>query len=109
VPINAEHRRSTPNDADALPALISDLLPALMRSRVLDAVLAAQAIAAGPVTSREARAARPVLLHARAFTEAARAVARLGPDERGRVLRCAGTDRKRFARWWVEETHAAGE
>jgi hypothetical protein len=109
VPIIADQRRPSPINADALPALICDLLPTLMRSRVLDAVLAAQAIAEGPVTSREARAARPVLRHARAFTEAARAVALLGPDERGRVLRSAGPDRQRFARWWVEERHAPGE
>jgi hypothetical protein len=68
---------------------------------VLDAVLAAQALAGGPVTSHEARAARPCMRHARAFTELARAVCRLGPDELGRVLHPAGTDRKGCARWWV--------
>lgn len=78
-----------------------------MRPHVLDAVLAAQAFAGGPVTSQEARdAARtPVFRHARAFTEAAAAITRLGPDERGRSLRAAGTNRKGVALWWVEVPH----
>lgn len=77
-----------------------------MRRLVMDAVERAQASAGGgPVTSQQARSAtqRPVLRHARAFTALALGVARLGPDERGRVLHAAGTDRKGFALWWVEE------
>lgn len=83
---------------------VREALPALMRARVLGAVLAAQAIEGGPVTSQQARAAlrSPVLRHARAFTGVASRVARLGPDELGRVLRAAGRDRKGFALWWVE-------
>lgn len=91
--------------AGQLPELIRDAIPLLVRPLVLDAVQAAQAIAGGPVTSQEAReaAVRPVLRHARAFTEAAAAIARLGADDRGRVLRAAGRDRKGVALWWVEE------
>lgn len=78
-----------------------------MRGRVLDAVLAAQALAGGPVTSQEARLAAykivPLTRHARSFTELARAVSQMGPDARGRVLHRAGVDRKGFALWWVEE------
>lgn len=83
--------------------MITAALPLLMRAHVLDAVLAAQALAGGPVTSHEARAARTVMRHARAFTELARAVSRLGPDERGRVLHPVAADRKGVARWWVAE------
>jgi len=99
VPTNADPRRPTPN---RLNAAIRDAMPLLLRRRVIDAVLAAQRLALGPVTSAQARAAQPVLGHARAFTEVASAVARLGPDELGRRLCPAGTDRKGFARWWVE-------
>jgi hypothetical protein len=106
VPINADQRRVVPINADQLGALIRDALPALMRQRVLEAVLAAQALAAGPVTSREARASRPVLRHARAFTGLARAIARMGPDERGRTLHAAGKDRKGCALWWVHGPEA---
>lgn len=87
----------------ALYDLIEDALPLLMRARILDAVVAAQAVAGQPVTSHEARAARPVTRHARAFTTLAWSISRLGPDERGRVLCSAGRDRKGFALWWVEE------
>lgn len=100
TPGNAGERRS-------LGATIDDALPLLLRARVLDAVLAAQTEAAGPVTSQEARGAagRPLLRHARAFTELAWRVTRLGPDERGRLLHGAGTSRKGLALWWVEERH----
>jgi len=100
VPTNADRRRSTPT---GLGGQIRDALPLLVRRRVIDAVLAAQELELGPVTSAQARAMKPVLAHARAFTEVARVVARLGPDERGRVLCAAGIDRKGFARWWVQE------
>lgn len=88
---------------ESLHDLIVDALPLLMRGPVLDAVVAAQAIAGQPVTSHEARTARPVTRHARAFTGLCWSISRLGPDERGRVLRSAGRDRKGFALWWVEE------
>ena len=100
MPTNADQRRPTPT---RLNVAIRDALPLLMRTRVIDAVLAAQRLALEPVTSAQARAAKPVLGHARAFTEAARVIAQLGPDERGRRLCAAGVDRKGFARWWVEE------
>lgn len=74
-----------------------------MRARVIDAVLAAQSVMREPVTSQEARAAQPVMRHTRAFTEVAAQVAKLGPDERGRVLCAAGRDRKGLALWWVQE------
>lgn len=86
-----------------MSAAIRDALPLLLRSRVIDAVLGAQRLALGPVTSAQARAAQPLLSHARAFTAVALAIARLGPDERGRRLCAAGVDRKGFALWWVEE------
>jgi hypothetical protein len=77
----------------------------------MESVLAAQRISGEPVTARQARSARaePVMRSARSFSDVAKAIARLGPDEQGRVLRCAGTDRKRFVLWWVEETHAADD
>lgn len=78
-------------------------LPLLVRRQVIDAVLRAQSLSLEPVTSAQARAAKPILAHARSFTEVARVIAQLGPDERGRRLRDAGVDRKGFARWWVEE------
>lgn len=83
--------------------IINDALPLLMRERVLDAVLAAQSKVGGPVTSQQARAARraPVLSGPRKFTDVAAQIARLGPDERGRVLHAVGADRKGVARWWV--------
>jgi hypothetical protein len=74
--------------------------PGERRAQIIDAVLAAQAVG-GPVTSREALAFKPILPHARAFTNLALVITRLGPDERGRVLHSAGTDRKGFALWWV--------
>jgi hypothetical protein len=85
-------------------------MPLLVRPFVLDAVQAAQALAGGPVTSQEARAAalRPVLRHARAFSAAAAVIARLGPDEHGRSLRAVGRDRKGVALWWVETEVARG-
>jgi hypothetical protein len=117
VPTNADQRRSTPTSfsdgpgpgSGALHATIAAALPLLMRARVLDAVLAAQAVLSEPVTSAQARAARPVMRHARAFTELARAIARLGPDERGRVLCPVLPDRKGFARWWVQEQPSGPE
>jgi hypothetical protein len=106
VPTNADQRRSTPT---SFGDVITAALPLLMRARVLDAVLAAQALALEPVTSAQARAASPLMRHARAFTELARAVSRLGPDERGRVLHPVPPDRKGFARWWVAEQGQSGE
>lgn len=90
-------------------AIARDAIALLMRARVIDAVLTAQRIAGEPVTAREARSVRPepVMRNARSFTELAKAIAQLGPDEQGRVLRCAGLDRQRFALWWVEESHGA--
>lgn len=110
MPVNAVQRRRVPENAGRLRNMICDAMPLLLRSRVLDAVLAAQTHAGAPVTSQQARAASPtrVLGHARAFTEVAAAIARLGPDAGGRVLVAAGTDRKGVARWWVEEQRAAG-
>lgn len=86
----------------SLSQAIRQARPLLLRSRVIDAVLAAQRLALEPVTAAEARAALPVLRHARAFTEVARVISQLGPDERGRRLCAAGVDRKGFALWWVE-------
>jgi hypothetical protein len=100
VPTNAQQRPATPT---TLGGMIRDALPLLLRHQMIDAVLAAQAVALGPVTSAQARASKPLLRHPRAFTECARAIARLGPDERGRVLHSAGVDRKGFALWWVKE------
>jgi hypothetical protein len=34
----------------------------------------------------------------------AKAIARLGADDQGRVLCSAGNDRNGFALWWVKET-----
>jgi hypothetical protein len=105
VPINADQRRLTPTDAD-LPGAIGDALPVLMRQWVIGAVLEAQALAGGPVTSHEVRASRPILRSARALTELALVVARLGADEHGRTLHAAGKDRKGFALWWVQVPQA---
>ena len=90
---------------------ISDAFPALMRARVLDAVVAAQNAQGSPVTSHQARTAprEPVMPHARAFTEVAKRITSLGPDERGRVLHAAGTDRKGLALWWVEVPRGSEE
>ncbi len=74
-----------------------------MRDRVIGAVLRAQTTLGAPVTAREARDALLVMRHARAFTDVAQAIARLGPDDRGRELCAAGTDRNGFALWWVKE------
>jgi hypothetical protein len=87
----------------SLARLVNDALPLLMRKRVIDAVLAAQAGALGPVTSAEARRAKPVLRNARSFSDCARRIAQMGPDEHGRALHRAGRDRNGFALWWVEE------
>jgi len=105
VPVNAFQRLPTPVSSHPLTDVIRVALPLLMRARVTDAVLSAQLIAGGPVTSQQARAAtaHPVMPHARAFTELARAITRLGPDERGRELHAVAPDRKGIARWWVRE------
>lgn len=101
----AGQRRGTPYTPGVLDQVIHDALPRLMQPRVIDAVLEAQAIRGAPVTSQEARTLgkSPVMRHTRAFTEVAWRIARLGPDERGRVLCAAGKDRKGLALWWVEE------
>jgi hypothetical protein len=83
--------------------MIQNARPLLMRAQVIEAVLAAQTVALEPVTSQEARSAKPVMRHTRAFTEVAEQISHLGPDERGRVLRAAGRDRKGLALWWVQE------
>lgn len=107
MPTNAEQRGPERTNADRhhapLAPLIRDALPLLLRDRVVDAVLAAQTQLGSPVTAREARDALLVMRHARAFTEVAQAIARLGPDDRGRELCFAGTDRNGFALWWVKE------
>ena len=111
MPTNAEQRglaRSSAGHHQELAPLIRDALPLLMRDRVIGAVLAAQAVLGAPVTAREARQARLVMRHARAFTEVAQAIARLGPDDRGRELCFAGTDRNGFALWWVKEQEPRG-
>ena len=76
----------------------------VMRGRVIGAVLAAQRILGEPVTAQQARATRvePIMRSARSFSDAARAIARSGPDELGRVLRRVGRDRAGCVRWWVE-------
>jgi len=84
--------------------MIRDALPLLLRGRVVDAVLAAQTALGAPVTAREARDALLVMRTPRSFTDVAQAIARLGPDDRGRELCSAGTDRNGFALWWVRET-----
>jgi hypothetical protein len=88
-----------------LERTIRDSRPLLLRRRIIDAVLQAQRQQAGPVTSQEVRASarEPLLRHARALTELAWQVSRLGPDELGRRLHAAGTDRKGLALWWVQE------
>lgn len=82
-----------------------------MRERVLEAVLVAQSAQGGPVTAQQARAVRtePVMPHARAFTEVAWQITRLGPDEYGRVLCAAGKDRKGLTLWWVEERRGSAQ
>jgi hypothetical protein len=87
----------------SLAPTIRDALPLLMREQVIDAVLAAQAIAGAPVTAQEARAATsgPVMRNAKSFSECARRIAELGADEQGRTLRCAGRDRLNVLLWWV--------
>jgi len=91
-----------------LARTIANALPLLMRERVLEAVLAAQALHGGPVTAQQARTGRAERLmpHARALTEVAWQISRLGPDELGRSLHSAGKDRKGLALWWVEERRA---
>lgn len=93
------------NRKNTIRSASRDAMPLLMRARIIEAVLAAQRSAGEPVTAAEARLARsePVMRNARSFSEVAKAIAELGPDERGRVLRCAGFDRNKFALWWVEE------
>lgn len=104
MPINADQRRSTPTSSGGdLGAQIRQARPLLLRRPLIDAVLAAQQAAPGPVTAREVLRSQALVRHPRAFTELARQVARLGPDERGRRLCEAGTDRKGFALWWVQE------
>jgi hypothetical protein len=111
TPVNAVDRRTTPYTPRVLARTIANALPLLMRERVLEAVLAAQALHGGPVTAQQARAirAQPVMSHARAFTEVAWQITRLGPDEYGRVLCAAGKDRKGLALWWVEERRGLSE
>jgi hypothetical protein len=91
----------------SLDGTIRDGLPLVMRGRVIEAVLAAQRIAGEPVTAQQARATHrePIMRSARSFSDAARAIARTGPDELGRVLRRVGRDRAGFVRWWVEVPH----
>lgn len=105
MPTNADPRRVAPTSSAGadLATHIRQARPLLLRRPLIDAVLAAQALAFGPVTSAQAQASRRLLRHPRAFTELARLVVRLGPDERGRRLCEAGIDRKGFALWWVEE------
>lgn len=104
MPTNADQRRPTPTSSGgSLAAQIRDARPLLLRRPLIDAVLEAQVLAPGPVTAREVLRSRALVRHPRAFTELARLVARLGPDERGRRLCAAGVDRKGFALWWVEE------
>lgn len=104
MPTNADQRRRLPTASRDLQRTVRYALPLLVRRQVVDAVLRAQTLALEPVTSAQARAAQPILTCSRAFTEVARVIAQLGPDERGRRLRDAGVDRKGFARWWVEES-----
>lgn len=84
---------------------MSDAAPLLLRKVVIDGVLRAQHRACGPASSVVARTScTPTIgANARAFTELARRIAALGPDERGRVLHHAGEDRKGYWLWWVEE------
>lgn len=82
---------------------IRDAMPLLLRARVIDAVAEAQMREGGPVTSQQAREGRKLLRHARAFTELAWQISKLGPDERGRTLHNAGRDRKGLTLWWVQE------
>jgi hypothetical protein len=107
VRTNADQRGPSRTNTDRhrapLAPLIRDALPLLLRDRVVDAVLAAQTALGAPVTSREARDALLVMRTPRAFTEVAQAISKLGPDERGRELCFAGTDRNGFALWWVKE------
>ena len=91
--------------------IVREGLPLLMRERIIEAVLAAQRITGEPVTAQQARATRaePIMRSARSFSDAARAIARQGPDPGGRVLRRVGRDRTGVVLWWVEEPHAASE
>jgi hypothetical protein len=91
-----------------LATLIRGALPLLMRERIIEAVLRAQHALGEPVTSEQARMAspEPIMRSARSFSDTARAVARLGADEQGRVLHRVGGHRQRFVRWWVEERSA---
>lgn len=84
---------------------MSDAAPLLLRRLVIDGVLRAQHRVGGPASSVIARASCTMCIGAntRAFTELARRIAALGPDERGRVLHHAGEDRKGYWLWWVEE------
>lgn len=88
-----------------LQRTIRDSRPLLLRQRIIEAVLKAQRQEGGPVSSQRVRAssAEPLLRHARALTELAWQISRLGPDELGRRLHAAGTDRKGAALWWVQE------
>jgi len=88
-----------------LAPIIQGALPLLMRDRLIDAVLKAQAITGSPVTAQEARAtSEPVMRNARTFSECARRIAQLGADSRGRTLHCAGRDRLNVLLWWVSVT-----
>lgn len=82
-----------------------------MRPRIIDAVLEAQRISGEPVTAQQARATKPepIMRSARSFSDAARAIATMGPDERGRVLQRVGLNRAGVVRWWVEERRAEAE
>jgi hypothetical protein len=85
--------------------VMNDAAPLLLRRLVVDGVLRAQGRVGGPVTSVVAMASctKRVSANVRAFTELARRIAKLGPDEKGRVLHHAGEDRKGHWMWWVEE------
>lgn len=95
----------------SLDQLIRDALPSLMRARIIDAVLKAQRIEGEPVTARQARAVEhePLMQSPRSFSDAANAIARMGPDESGRVLHRVAMNRKRIIRWWVEEPRGGAQ
>jgi hypothetical protein len=90
--------------------MAGNAMPLLLRLHVIDAVLEAQSRARGPVTAAAVRevSKHAALSSARAFTELATRVSKLGADELGRTLHHAGEDRAGRRLWWVETTEAAG-
>jgi hypothetical protein len=80
-----------------------DAMPLLIRSRVLDAVRAAQAEAGGPVTAAEVlvKLSPPIARSPRALTALLHRVAATGADETGRRL-AGDIDRLSVWRWVVE-------